>query len=233
MGIYVFNRKVLTERLIEDAANPASRHDFGYSLLPAMVRRDRAFAYRFEGYWQDIGTIESYYRANMELTRERPSFSLNTAEPVMTRGHLLSAPRIGEQAVVINSLVSPGCVVRGRVENSVLSPRVWVNEQAVVRNSIIMDNTLIGRHSVVDRCVLDEDVKVGDYCYLGFGSSLTPGDWDITVIGKEVTVPAHTAIGRNCKIMPYVEGSDFFTNVIKSGSVLSRSSLSQAFLQRR
>jgi glucose-1-phosphate adenylyltransferase len=88
-----------------------------------------------------------------------------------------------------------------------------------------MGNTFVGRHSVVDRCVLDEEVKIGDYCYLGFGSNLIPGDWDITVLGKGVTVPPHTAIGRNCKIMPHVEASDVVTNVVTSGAVLSRRSL--------
>jgi glucose-1-phosphate adenylyltransferase len=225
MGIYVFNQKFLAERLIEDAGNPISRHDFGYSLLPEMVKRDRVFAYRFEGYWQDIGTVEAYYEANMELTKEQPCFSLNSATPVMTQEQHLSSPYISKQASIINSLVSPGCVVRGRVENSVLSPQVRVDEQAVVRNSVIMGNTFIGRHSVIDRCVLDEEVKIGDYCYLGFGSRLIPGDWDITVLGKGVTVPPHTAIGRNCKIMPHVESSDFVTNVVTSGAVLSKRSL--------
>jgi glucose-1-phosphate adenylyltransferase len=225
MGIYLFNRRVLAERLIEDAGNLTSRHDFGYSLLPNMVKRDRVFAYRFEGYWQDIGTVDAYYEANMELTKEQPCFSLNSATPVMTQEQHLSSPCISKQSSIINSLVSPGCVIRGRVENSVLSPQVWVDEQAVVRNSVIMGNTFIGRHSVVDCCVLDEEVKVGDYCYLGFGSSLIPGDWDITVLGKGVTVPPHTAIGRNCKIMPHVEASDFVSNVITSGAVLSKRSL--------
>jgi glucose-1-phosphate adenylyltransferase len=225
MGIYVFNRRVLAERLIEDADNPVSRHDFGYSLLPNMVKRDRVFAYRFEGYWQDIGTVEAYYEANMELTKEQPCFSLNSSTPVMTQEQLSWPPYISRQSSIINSLISPGCVVRGRVENSVLSPKVWVDEGAVVRNSVIMGNAFIGRHSVIDHCVLDEEVKIGDYCYLGFGSSLIPGDWDITVLGKGVTVPPHTAIGRNCKIMPHVEASDFISNVVTSGSVLSRRSL--------
>jgi glucose-1-phosphate adenylyltransferase len=225
MGIYLFNRRVLAERLIEDAGNLTSRHDFGYSLLPDMVKRDGVFAYRFEGYWQDIGTVDAYYEANMELTKEQPCFSLNSATPVMTQEQHLPSPCISKQSSIINSLVSPGCVIRGRVENSVLSPQVWVDEQAVVRNSVIMGNTFIGRHSVVDCCVLDEEVKVGDYCYLGFGSSLISGDWDMTVLGKGVTVPPHTAIGRNCKIMPHVEAADFVSNVVTSGAVLSKRSL--------
>ncbi len=222
MGIYVFNRRLLEERLIEDARNLVSQHDFGYSLLPDMVKRDRVFAYQFEGYWQDIGTIEAYYEANMELTKEQPCFSLNGTSPILTQELHLSPPCFGKQAGIVNSLVSPGCVVRGHIENSVLSPQVWVDEQAVVRNSVIMGNTYVGRHSVVDHCVLDEGVKVGDYCYIGFGSNLSSGDWDITILGKEVAVPPHTAIGRNSKILPHVGPSDFTTDVVMSGKVVSR-----------
>jgi glucose-1-phosphate adenylyltransferase len=108
MGIYVFSGRVLAERLIEDAGDPTSRHDFGYSLLPDMVKRDRVFAYRFGGYWQDIGTIEDYYEANIELTREQPCFSLNSATPVLTQEQQLLPSYIGRQASVVNSLVSPG-----------------------------------------------------------------------------------------------------------------------------
>jgi glucose-1-phosphate adenylyltransferase len=229
MGIYVFNRDILNECLVEDAADPESRHDFGYSILPGLVKRNRVFAYRFEGYWQDIGTIEAYYRANLELIREQPRFSLNSATPVMTRQLLLEPTSTGRQASIVNSLVSPGCVVRGRVENSILSPRVQVNEHAVVRNSVVMGNTSIGRHSIVDRCVLDENVKVGDYSYIGFGSSLIPGDWDITVVGLGVTVPPHTAIGRNCKVMPHTGASDFVGSVVTAGTVISKHAESRIF----
>lgn len=220
MGIYVFNKDVLSERLTEDADDEISRHDFGYSILPNMVKRDKVFAYGFKGYWQDIGTVEAYYEANMELIRDQPSFSLNGSSPVLTHERLLSTPRIVNEANIRNSLVSPGCVVRGCVENSVLSPRVRVDEGSVVKNSVIMENTSIGYHSLVDRCVLDEEVNVGEYCYIGFGSSLVPGSWDVTILGKGVTVPPRTAIGRNCKILPQVGPEDFATNVVPAGAVI-------------
>ena len=92
----------------------------------------------------------------------------------------------------------------------------------MVRNSVIMANTIIGKHSVIDRCVLDEEVNVGQFCYIGFGSSLIPGDWDITVVGKGVTVPPYTIIGRNCKVLPNVAVADFITNIIPSGIVLTK-----------
>lgn len=207
MGIYVFNRGILTERLIEDAAQPSSPHDFGHAVIPKMVKQDKVFAYKFDGYWQDIGTVESYYAANMELTRQMPSFSLNGSWPVFTKENGSLAPEISELTIVKHSLISPGCVIKGEVERSVLSPGVRVEEEAVVRDSAIMANTTIGKHSVVDRCILDEEVNIGKFCYIGFGASLIPGNWDITVLGRGVTVPPYTAICRNCKILTWCGAS--------------------------
>jgi glucose-1-phosphate adenylyltransferase len=224
MGIYIFNSDILTRRLTEDAAQPDSPHDFGYAILPKMVKQDgdRVYAFEFEGYWQDIGTIDAYYAANMELTREKPSFSLDGNWPVFTEDPSLSLPNISQQGSnIINSIVSPGCVVKGRVENSILSPGVRVEEEAVVNNSVLMANVSIGYHSVVDHCVLDEEVKVGKFCYVGFRTGPTSGDCGgITVLGKGATVPHYIAIGRNCKILPYVQPTDFISPVVTSESVV-------------
>lgn len=221
MGIYVFNKHVLIERLEEDAAQQDSPHDFGYAVIPDMVKRDRVVAYEFNGYWQDIGTAEAYYEANMELTKQKPRFTLDSARPVFTEVNDLPATKIYSQGSVNNSLVSPGCVIKGHVENSVLSPGVRIEEQAVVRDSIVMTNTFIDYHSIVDRSILDEEVNVGKYCYIGLGKSLVSGEWDITVVGKGVTVPPHTAIGRDCRILPHVGPHDFHGQTVPSGVVLS------------
>jgi glucose-1-phosphate adenylyltransferase len=220
MGIYVFNRGVLDESIIEDARNPMSLHDFGYSLLPDMVKRYRVFAYRFGGYWRDIGTVEAYYKASMELTGEQSYFSLNGTSPILTLEPGLPPPHIGRQASIKNSLVSPGCVVRGKVENSILSPRVWVDEEAVVRNSVIMENTFIGRHSVIDRSVLDEGVSIGEQCNVGFGTGLAHGHRDITVVGKEVTVSPRITIERSCIVSPHIGLSDLVANHVIGSVVL-------------
>jgi glucose-1-phosphate adenylyltransferase len=216
MGIYVFNRRVLAEHLIEDAANPVSQHDFGYSILPDMVKRDRVFAYKFDGYWRDIGTIDAYYEANLELTGEQPRFSLNSTSPVLTIEPGLPSPHIGRQASIKNSLVSPQCVVRGNIENSILSPRVWVDEQAVIRNSIIMEDTFIGRYSVIDRCVLDEGVSIGEHCNVGFGHGLAQDGQGITVVGKGVTVSPYMTIERNSTVLPHVRLLDSAINKVIS-----------------
>jgi glucose-1-phosphate adenylyltransferase len=157
----------------------------------------------------------------MELTKQKPSFTLDSSRPVFTDIGDLPSPKIYPQGDVQNSLVSPDCVIKGHVENSILSPGVYVEEQAVVKDSIVMTNTFIDYHSIVDHCILDEEVNVGKFCYIGLGKSLVYGDWDITVVGKRVTVPPHTAIGRDCRILPHVGPHDFHGQTVPSGAVLS------------
>ncbi|MBI2853795.1 MAG: NTP transferase domain-containing protein [Chloroflexi bacterium] len=223
MGIYIFNTNMILRALVEDASRSHSAHDFGHSIMPAMLNACRVFAYRFNGYWQDIGTVESYYAANMELTREQSSLHLNGSWPLTTIDESgFAEPHLALQAVVKNSLISPGCVIEGLVENSILSPGVRVESLAVVKNSIIMANSVVGRHSVVDHCILDEEVSVGKSCYIGFSADHLPSDRSITVVGRNVTVPPFTAIDRNCKVLPFVGPEDFTTRAVPSGTVVSQ-----------
>ncbi len=220
MGVYVFNKQLLIERLTEDAAIASSPHDFGHAILPRMVRQHNVAAFNFKGYWRDIGTPQIYYDANMEMLPEKPSFTFDNTWPVFTEPNRLEPPRISPKGSVQNSIISPGCVIKGQVMNSILSPGVWVEDEAVVRDSVIMSNSFIGYHSVVDHCILSEGINVGRLCYLGFGGSVTPGE-GVTVLGDQVTVPPHTAIGRNCKILPHTGLSDFTKKVVPSDSVIS------------
>lgn len=220
MGIYIFNKDILMEILARDAARLNSSHDFGYAILPEMVRLFRLFAYKFQGYWQDIGTKNAYYDANMELIGPYPSFSLNSQWHILTEKKDLALVMKTNQGIIQNSLISPGCIIKGQVVNSVLSPGVKVKAQAVVRNSILMSDVTIGYHSVIDRCILDEGVNVGQYCYIGFGPALLDDDHNITAVGKGATVPNHTAVGRNCTIMPYVKPPDFRNSTVTSGMIL-------------
>lgn len=228
MGIYIFNKKVLCEYLTEDAAIKDSPHDFGYAIIPKIVKNKRAFAFKYDGYWQDIGTKETYYSANMELTRQWPSFTLDSTWPVLSQDNNLPSTRESRQGVIKDSLVSPGCVIKGYVENSVLSPGVVVEEEAVVTKSVLMENVTVGYHSIVDCCILDEGVNIDKYSYIGFGSSLISGDWNVTILGKEVNIPPYTAIGRNCKVLPFVKPADFTAKTISSDSVIAPRSSSSA-----
>jgi glucose-1-phosphate adenylyltransferase len=220
MGIYIFDKEILTQRLIEDAGRPDSSHDFGYAILPQVVSRDRVFAYKFDGYWQDIGTKEAYYMTNLDIVRPNPSLSLNGNWPVLTTQRGFPA-LITQPGRIENSIVTPGCVIKGQGINSILSPGVCVEEKALVKDSILMENVSVGYHSVIEHCIIDEEVQIDKLCYIGFGESLIRGDWDVTVIGKGAMIPPCTAIGWNCTIQPHVLPDDFSTNTVSAGSIIS------------
>jgi glucose-1-phosphate adenylyltransferase len=201
MGIYIFNKDVLIQRITEDAEQSASVHDFGYSIIPGMVGRDRVYGYQYDDFWRDIGTIDAYYDTSMELAGNNPPFSLNGTWPILTCEN--NEPvKIFANSNIESSIISPGCVIKGRVENSILSPGVQVDEHAVVKNSILMSNVCVGTRSVVDSCIADEEVHIGEFCFVGFGSSRDHMA-EYTLLGKGASVTSHTAIARGCKVMPY------------------------------
>ncbi len=221
IGVYLFDREVLVERLVENASRIDTLYDFGRTIIPKMLaRRDRVFAYKSDGYWQDISTMGAYHSAHMELTRRLPAFELEGSWPVLSERIDLPLPKKSEQGSAKNSIISPGCVIRGQVENSVLSPGVWVDNQAVVRNSVLMTDTIIGNRSIIDNCILGEGVSVGLFCYIGFGPARIPSQDEITVVGRGATIPPHTAIGRSCRILPHVEPSDFVSSAIRAGETV-------------
>ena len=211
MGIYIINKDVLARRLIEDAVKPSSLHDFGYSIIPGMVGQDRVYAYKYDGFWRDIGTIAAYYETSMELTDTKPPFSLDGTWPILTCENTQPVKKSAHGSVQ-NSIIGPGCVIMGRVENSILSPGVQVAEQAVVKNSILMSNVSVGLHSMVDSCIADEEVNIGKFCYVGFGSDRHHMT-ECTLLGKGASVSSHTAIARGCKIMPYTNPTESFKRV--------------------
>ena len=201
MGIYIFNKDVLIQRIIEDAEQSASVHDFGYSIIPGMVGRDRVYGYKYDDFWRDIGTIDAYYDASMELAGNKLPFSLNGTWPILTCENNEPVKKY-PSSVIENSIISPGCVIKGRVENSILSPGVQVDEHAVVKNSILKSNVCVGTRSVVDSCIADEEVHIGEFCYVGFGSN-DGHTQEHTLLGKGASITSHTAIARGCKVMPY------------------------------
>jgi glucose-1-phosphate adenylyltransferase len=217
MGIYVFERAVLEQRLEEDARAPRSRHDFGGDVIPRMVEVDRVFAYPFRGYWRDVGTIQSYWDANMGLLAEPPEFNLYEPDWIIhTRSEERPPAKVCGSARVESSLISHGCNVAGTVEHSVLSPGVFVAEGAVVRDSILMTDCIVGPDSVLDRVILDKEVVVGTGCQLGAGTDnrsnrLEPRrlNTGITIVGKRARVPSGTRIGRNVRVDSYVTERDF------------------------
>ena len=228
MGIYVFKRDVLLD-LFRSPTYAEEMTDFGHHFIPYLIHHGRAYAYRFEGYWQDVGTIQSYWEANMALLEDVPA--LNLYDPnwrIHTRSEERPPAKIMVGSVVSRSLISHGAIIiRGRVEHSVLSPGVVVHEGAVVRDSIIMTDAVIGPGAVIDRCIIDKEVRVGAGAYLGYGDDYTP-NWlepkrvntGITIVGRNAIVPPNVRIGRNVLIGTDVTEADFPTNEIPSGDTI-------------
>ncbi|MBI2886945.1 MAG: glucose-1-phosphate adenylyltransferase [Chloroflexi bacterium] len=227
MGIYVFNLDALRERLIEDA-HRKSNHDFGQDILPVMVERDKVYGYKFEGYWRDVGTLEAYWQANMDLLAELPEFNLyDRANPVLTRVANYPPAKVGAQAHVSRSLVCEGCIVDGYIDHSILSPGVHVEEGAVVRDSIIFDDVYIERGAIVDRCIVDKEVRIGHGSQLGWGDDYTLNRQEpknlctgLTLVGKRSVLPSGLRVGRNCKVGPLAYASDFENHSVPSGATV-------------
>ncbi len=230
MGVYVFDRNVLIDCL-EEYGEKKGAYDFGHNILPEIIGRHKVFGYRFRGYWRDVGTIESYWQANMDLIVDLPDLNLYdpTAE-VRTAYRDKPPSKLGPDAQVIRSLISNGAIVNGRVHNSIISPGVFIEEYALVKDSIIFEDTTIGRGAIIDRCIIDKQVWVSPECHIGYGDDMTANKEEpdnlntgITIVGKGARVPNDIKIGRNCKIGCWVEGSDFPSKVIASGeSVASK-----------
>ena len=181
MGIYVFNRDYLLGYLSADDADPTSQNDFGKNIIPKMLADGgRIAVYAFDGYWKDVGTLESLWQANMDLIGETPAFDLfGKGTGIFARNVSLPPQYLGEEAVVRDSILSPGCVIHGRVERSVLSPGVRVERGAVVRDSVLMSGVSVGADAVVNYAMLDESVSVAPGETVG-------GNRHLTVIGREV-----------------------------------------------
>jgi glucose-1-phosphate adenylyltransferase len=230
MGIYVFNTDFLLRHLEENAADPNSQHDFGKNLIPKMVARDKVYAYPFSGYWVDVGTIQSYWETNLSLLNDPPPLDLDDPEWVIhTRSQERPAVRIGPRGIAHDTLLSNGCVIKGTVIHSVLSPGVVVEEGAVVRDSVIMNDTRIGAGAVVDCCVLDKEIRIDPGARMGGGDDHTPNqlepgnlDTGITIAGKRAWVPAGAVIGRNCRIDPSITLDDYDRLEVPSGSTVSK-----------
>lgn len=180
MGIYIFNTEYLLSYLAADDEDPASQNDFGKNVIPAMLRDGGKLAvHRFDGYWRDVGTLESLWQANMDLIGDEPAFDLFLGGGrVFSRSDAVSPHFVGEGGSVTDSIVSQGSRVFGHVTHSVLSAGVVVEEGATVTDSVLMSGVRVGAGAVVTRAILDESVTVAPHAEIGSSRKLT-------VIGRE------------------------------------------------
>ncbi len=218
MGIYIFDTKYLLHTLAQNR----DEVDFGMDIIPRAINHDRVFAYPFYGYWRDVGTIQAYWEANMDILRPGSGIApeeweIRSNPEYGSRPMDRQAARFAAGCEVRSSMISAGCIIEGTVTDSVLSPGVWVRKGARVHNSVIFHDSIIEENAVVDLAICDKRVHVGAGAVLGHGDQLQVANklfpkhlyTGISLIGKGAKIPAHARIGRNCRVNFGFEGEDF------------------------
>ncbi|MFQ5651856.1 MAG: glucose-1-phosphate adenylyltransferase family protein [bacterium] len=227
MGIYVFN----TEYLLK-ALRTRQQHDFGKHILPAAIVQGRVFAYPFQGYWRDVGTLKAYWEANMDLLDKSSGMDLARWG---LRTNVEEEGRLGDRAPVLvapgatvrNSILSPGCVIHGHVDNSVLSPGVFVARDAVVSGSVVMHDCHLAAGVRLQDCILDKRVRVGENTVLGLGPEDIPNRENphhlctgLVVVGKQAGIPANVQVGKNAILHPHLQPGDYDQPEILPGETI-------------
>lgn len=222
MGVYIFSRDLLDRALWDDHHDKKSGHDFGKDILPRLVKGEaRVFAYPYSGYWMDVGTIQSFWQAHLDLLSPNPPLKLYDRSWIIhTRTEERPPSRIPQTACVYASMLSDGCYVQdnARVESSVLSPGVLIRPGAVVRESIIMTDTVIEEGAIVERAIIDKRCHIGQNARIGGG--IANPDIQLAVIGKNSTVPAGMVIEPGGAVSTDVTAADYPSGVVKSGETI-------------
>jgi glucose-1-phosphate adenylyltransferase len=217
MGVYLFNTTVLDKALWDDHQHSESSHDFGKDILPKLVSNGaKVCAYPYEGYWVDVGTVNSYWQTHMDLLNFPPPIDLNDRSWIIhTRTEERPPVRIAKGAVIIDSMVTDGCeIAQGAViEHSVLSPGVIVGPDAVIRESVILTGSVIEKHATVEHVITDKSVHIGENVRMG---AINPqGELCITMIGKNSCVPPGFTVEPGAVIGTDVVDSDYSSNIVR------------------
>ncbi len=200
MGIYIFSWKQLRQYLIDNENNPDEDKDFGKAIIPNMLKaNEKMVAYMFEGYWKDVGTLDSLWEANMDLLN--PNIPIDLYDPewkMYSKNPIMPPQYIGPNAVIENSMVTDGCVVDGTVDFSVIYEGVTIEKGATVTDSIIMPGSVIKAGAVVEYAIVGENCVVGEGAQIGTRPEAVENrdDWGIAVVGHNIT------ISENAKVLP-------------------------------
>src|SRR3954451_19095386 len=219
MGIYLFNTEVLIPVLLKDAEDPNSKHDFGHNILPKMVDDYKVLSYNFIDenkkealYWRDVGTLEAYYEANMDLASVAPVFNLyDTSWPIRTHQRQYPPAKFvfaesGRTGMAVDSVVSAGCIVSGgMVKNSILSPDVRVKSYSDVEDSIIFSHVNIGRHCKIKKAIIDRDAHIPEGTVIGFDPEADKQNYFVTETGLRV-------VTRDYSLFENPVAADYFTS---------------------
>ena len=226
MGIYIFSWKTLKEALLAMADQPAL--DFGKHVIPyCHAKGAPMYTYEFNGYWKDVGTLSSYWEANMELIDIVPEFNLYEEYwKIYTKSDILPPQYIASNSVVERSIIGEGSEIYGQVFNSVIGCGVVIGEGTVVRNSIIMNQTQIGRNCIIEKAIVDEYVQIGDCVELGTmeekENDTKPNIYNhgLVTIGEKSVVPSHVKIGKNSVVSGETDSNDYPGGILDSGKTL-------------
>jgi glucose-1-phosphate adenylyltransferase len=226
MGIYIFSWPVLKDALIKLKDQPEC--DFGKHIIPYCHKKgSRIFAYEFNGYWKDVGTLGSYWKANMELIDLIPVFNLyEEFWKIYTKSDRVPPQYISSDAVIDKAIIGEATEVYGEVHNSVIGSGVVVKKGAVVRDSILMNGCVIGENTVVDKSIIAEDAVIGANCHLGVGEEV-PNKvkpkvyaFGLATVGEKSVIPDGVSIGKNTAISGVTEISDYPDNFLAGGETL-------------
>lgn len=226
MGIYIFNWKVLKEALIKKSDQ--TNCDFGKHIIPYCHDKGcRMFAYEYNGYWKDVGTLSSYWEANMELINIIPVFNLyEEFWRIYTKSDALPPQYVSEYARIDRSIIGEGCEIYGEVYNSVIGVGVTIEEGAVVRDSIIMKDSTIGKNTKVTKTIIAENVSIGDNVEIGIGQE-APSRLDskiynsgLVTIGEASVVPNGVKIGKNVAISGVTKAEEYPNGMLNSGEYI-------------
>ena len=223
MGIYIFSWPVLRQALIDKREQPSC--DFGKHIIPYCFENGNPmFAYEFNGYWKDVGTLGSYWEANMELIDIIPEFNLfEEFWKIYTKSDAIAPEYISADAKVTRSLISGASTICGEVSGSVIGSNVTIEEGAIVRDSIIMKGTTIGKGAVIDKAIIAEDVEVGEGVVMGIGeevpNQLQPKiySFGLVTVGEDSYIPPNVKIGKNTAISGNTTRSDYPDGILESG----------------
>ncbi|MBO6015859.1 MAG: glucose-1-phosphate adenylyltransferase [Lachnospiraceae bacterium] len=228
MGIYIFNWSTLKAALIKNANQPAL--DFGKHVIPYCHENGSPiFAYEYNGYWKDVGTLHSYWEANMELIDLVPEFNLYEEYwKIYTKNDRLPPQYIAESAEVEKSIIGEGSEIYGKVYNSVIGCGVIIGEGTVVRDSIIMNDTIIGKYGEINKGIIAENVEIGDNVKLGIGEEIEnetdPHIYNngLVTVGERSIVPSNISVGRNTVIFGDTKEEDYQDHYLPSGRTLMK-----------
>ena len=226
MGIYIFSWKALKEALIKLSEEPGC--DFGKHVIPYCFEQGkRIFAYEYNGYWKDVGTLGSYWEANMELIDIIPEFNLYEEYwKIYTKSDRIPPQYISADAKITKCIIGEGSEIYGEVTNSVIGSGVTIEKGAVVKDSIIMQDSVIGEGAVIEKAIVAEDVKVGAGAHLGVGEYAQSKydqkvyQFDLVTIGEHSVIPENVKIGKNTAISGVTTAEDYPDGALESGGYI-------------